>query len=76
MTINKDATVDIPCENCGRKTPKSLRWLETHNEFVCGGCGTTIHVEGKQFVRDTEKAVDNAAEQLTDTFKKAGFKVK
>ena len=64
--IDKNATIDIPCENCGRKTAKSLRWLETNNEFTCA-CGTVINVDGKQFVRDLEKTLNDGVKSLQKT---------
>lgn len=45
--------IDIPCEKCGRKSPKTIGWLKTHKQFTCA-CGTRIHVDSRDFVRDVE----------------------
>ena len=34
-------TIDITCQNCQRKTSKSVEWLKTHKQFTCR-CGTRV----------------------------------
>ena len=34
-------TIDLTCQNCQRKTPKSIGWLKTHKQFTCR-CGTRV----------------------------------
>ena len=36
-----DGISDITCQNCRRKTPKSIGWLKTHKQFTCR-CGTRV----------------------------------
>ena len=54
-------TIDIPCENCNRNTPKSIRWLKSNKKFTCS-CGTIINLDSSDFIRqikDIEKSIDD-----------------
>lgn len=62
--------IDIPCEKCGRKSPKTIGWLKTHKQFTCA-CGTTIQVDSRDFVREIGK-VDKALADLQKSFKGLG----
>jgi len=51
--------IEIPCENCGRKTKKRIGWIKTNREFTCG-CGTKITLDADKFNRqiaELEKSV-------------------
>ena len=50
-----DAGIELQCENCGRKTKKSIEWIENHDEFACD-CGTTIPVDPGTFRKEVVKA--------------------
>ncbi|MGD0230291.1 MAG: hypothetical protein ABSC19_08025 [Syntrophorhabdales bacterium] len=50
-----DAEVELQCENCGRKTKKSMEWVEGHDEFACD-CGTMIPVDASKFRKELVKA--------------------
>ncbi len=49
------AEIEIPCENCQRKTKKTIVWIKSNKEFTCA-CGTTIKLEAEQFKREIAKA--------------------
>jgi len=50
-----DAEIELQCENCGRKTKKSMEWIEDHDEFACD-CGTTIPVDASKYRKELAKA--------------------
>jgi DNA-directed RNA polymerase subunit RPC12/RpoP len=53
--IIEDAEIEFQCENCGRKTKKSIEWIEDHDEFACD-CGTMIPVDVSKFRKELVKA--------------------
>ncbi len=66
--MNEDATVPIPCPACGQKTEKSLGWLKANDHFTCG-CGTTVNVNGEEFVGKIESAIDELKRRIQRSFK-------
>jgi hypothetical protein len=66
--MNEDATVPIPRPTCGEKTEKSLGWLKTNDHFTCG-CGTVVRVNGEEFVRQIESAIDDLKRKIQSSFK-------
>jgi len=53
--IIDDAEIELQCENCGRKTKKSMEWIEDHDELACD-CGTMIPVDASKFRKELVKA--------------------
>lgn len=49
------ASLEIPCENCGRKTKQTIGWIKTHEQFTCP-CGTVINLKADQFRRELAAA--------------------
>jgi uncharacterized Zn finger protein len=46
--------IEIPCENCGRKTKKSIEWIKSHRVLACT-CGTRMKLNTSQFKSDIAK---------------------
>jgi transposase-like protein len=62
-----DATIDLPCPQCGKKTKKSIGWIKNHANFTCRGCKSVIDLSSKQFQREIAKAerlLDNLGKKL------------
>ncbi len=59
--------IDIQCENCSRKTKKTIGWIKCNKVLNCT-CGTTISLETDQFKRELKKIVSD----LERTFKNFG----
>ena len=45
-TWNDNATLPIPCPECGHKTEALISKLQETKSLVCGGCGKTIVITG------------------------------
>ena len=54
-----DAMIELPCPDCGHKTPKTIGWAKRNNDLVCAGCDETIAVDNRQLVREFRR-VDEA----------------
>lgn len=57
MTINKSASISIPCPKCGHKQNQLVSRLRQDPKVPCPQCGTVIAVDGKeldQFMRTLE----------------------
>lgn len=65
-------SVDLPCPNCGKKTSKTLGWLEDHDTFPCPACSTDITVSREQVrrIRDELAKLSKAASR------KLGLKIR
>jgi lysyl-tRNA synthetase class I len=66
--ILDSAEIEIPCENCGRKTKKSIGWIKNHSHFTCD-CGTHIILDASKFKGEISK-VDRAIGDLQRTIDK------
>lgn len=64
------AEIEIPCENCARKTKKSIGWIKSHNNFTCT-CGTIITIDANQFKTEFAK-VEKSIATLQKTLKNFG----
>lgn len=62
--------IEIPCQNCSRKTKKSIGWIKSHNDFTCA-CGTHITIDASNFKSEIAKAERSFAE-LQKTLKNFG----
>lgn len=62
------AEIEIPCENCGRKTNKSIGWIKTNTNFICD-CGTRIVLDSDKLRREISKA-DRAIDEFQAQLKK------
>lgn len=60
--------IDIPCEECRRKTKKSIGWIKSHNKLVCG-CGAEIVLDTSQFKSEIAK-VERSLSSLQRSLKK------
>lgn len=54
-----DEEIELTCKNCGRKTTKSLSWVQDNNEVICD-CGTLIPVDATKFNKEVSKAESTA----------------
>ncbi|MDM4014985.1 hypothetical protein [Roseiconus lacunae] len=63
-------TIEIPCENCGRKTAKSIGWVKANKLFVCA-CGTNITLDASKLNGEIAK-VERSLKDLEQTLKKLG----
>ena len=52
--MSDNATISIPRPKCGHKNPKSIRWIETHDQFVCAGCSAKVAVEAEKLLAGIE----------------------
>jgi hypothetical protein len=52
--IIDEAGIELQCENCGRKTKKSIEWMADHDELACD-CGTMIPVDASKFHKELVK---------------------
>lgn len=59
-----NASIDIPCSECGHKTPKTIGWIKRHNNFACT-CGTNITLDGDDFRRELAKVEKSLAKAMT-----------
>ena len=60
--------IDITCQNCQRKTPKSIGWLKTHKQFTCR-CGTRVDYFSGSKVKAEIIKLDQAAKRLESNIK-------
>ena len=44
-------SIDITCDNCGRKAPKQIGWIKRHKQFSCS-CEATISLDSKEFTAE------------------------
>ena len=65
-----DASISIPCGNCGHKTTKEISWLKTHRSFICR-CGTQILLDRKDFLSGI-KSADKALADFKRRIRKIG----
>jgi hypothetical protein len=71
MTGFLDSTeIEIPCENCRRKTKKRIGWVKSNNRFTCA-CGTEIRLDTSQFKTEIAK-VERSLSGLQNALKKFG----
>lgn len=57
----ENETINITCGNCSRDTPKTIRWLKTHDRFTCS-CGTVVTIDSRDLnakISDIEKRFKN-----------------
>ena len=52
--IVEDLEIELHCENCGRKTKKSVEWVRDHDEFACD-CGTTVPVDASKYRKESRR---------------------
>ena len=64
------AEIEIPCENCSRKTKKNIGWIKSHKDFACA-CGTKITLDTNQFKTEIDK-VEKSFAELQKTIKNFG----
>lgn len=69
-SILDDSEIEIPCENCQRKTKKSIGWIKTHKKFTCA-CGTEITINASQFKGEIAK-IDKSLAALQSSLKNFG----
>lgn len=54
MKLKDQFKVPIPCQGCGRKTPRSLADLERNRGFRCS-CGATTEISGNDLTKMTRE---------------------
>ena len=64
-SILDKGSIEIPCANCGHKTPKTVAWIRNNTQFTCV-CGTAIHLDADQL----ESSIDRVNKLLGDFSKK------
>ena len=62
--------IEIPCENCGRKTKKTIGWIKRNKQLNCT-CDTIISLETDQFKRELKK-IEKSFSDLERTLKNFG----
>ncbi len=56
------AEIEIACTKCGRKSKKSIGWLNSNRSFPCT-CGAKVTIDAGQFRRGVAK-VEEAIRKL------------
>lgn len=65
-----DLAIELPCGHCGRKSKKTIGWINSHPQFTCS-CGTVTRINTDKFKPEIAKA--NAAfKKLGDSIKSLG----
>ncbi len=67
MLTSGDTSIPIACSKCGRKTAKTVAWIERNDSFVCPGCHAEVRFKHQQFltaVADAEKALASLRKTL------------
>ncbi|WP_367354173.1 hypothetical protein [Agrobacterium pusense] len=54
-------TLGLPCPKCGHKTEKTVAWIKSHDDFTCGGCGSTVRMEKEELLAGLKKIDDSVA---------------
>ncbi len=54
MAFGDSFNIPIPCSDCGEKTEHTIRWLKTHDQFVCA-CRKSIAFDASQIIREFER---------------------
>lgn len=60
--------IELPCENCGRVTKKTIGWIKRNTEHICA-CGTLVCLDTDQFRREIGK-VDRSLADFQSALKK------
>ena len=68
MGLVDNANIELPCKNCGRKTKKSIAWVNANRQFTCT-CGSTSTLDTRQLKAELTK-VDAAFALLQKSLKK------
>lgn len=68
MSLLDGQEIELPCENCRRKTKKSIRWIKANKEFTCA-CGTVIVLDANQLKAEIAK-LERSLAGLQGMFKK------
>jgi hypothetical protein len=64
------AEIELPCENCGRKTKKTIGWVKSNRGFTCG-CGTRINIDASKFKGEIAK-VEHSFGDIQRTLRNLG----
>ncbi len=64
-----DQPIDIACSKCGRKTPKTVRWIRRYSYLDCAGCGTRVILERDKFIAEV-KRISREFEDLRRSFER------
>jgi uncharacterized Zn finger protein len=65
--LDPDATVNIPCPQCGEKTEQTIATLELSPRIRCEACGVMYAVDGRKIlkrVREAQDAIDAQKRRL------------
>lgn len=65
-----EVEIDIPCENCGHETKKSIAWIKQNSHLICD-CGTQINISKDQFIEGINEA-ESMINDLENSLKKLG----
>jgi transcription elongation factor Elf1 len=58
--------IEFNCSKCGKKTFKTLSWLEHNHNFVCAFCGNSGHLATSEFLKHIRAARDEIKRVLRD----------
>lgn len=76
LAINKQATINFPCQKCGHKEPLSIGWLEGNREFKCPECETVHEINGPELVEELKQITEQAANDLRQMIRDTNRKLK
>jgi DNA-directed RNA polymerase subunit RPC12/RpoP len=65
--LNMDATLPVPCQNCGHKVEQTLARLKTDPVITCPKCGvaTKYDAEGlRKGLESAQKSIDDLRRSL------------
>ena len=62
QNVDRNATVNIPCPQCGEKIEQTVAELEMGPRLRCPSCGVSIRVDARKILQRIKEAAAKAGE--------------
>lgn len=62
QNVDRNATVNIPCPQCGEKFEQTVAELEMAPRLRCPACGVAIRVDARKIMQKIKEAAAKAGE--------------
>jgi hypothetical protein len=59
--------ISIPCSDCGKRTKKTMKWVQSHEELICE-CGASIDLDKTEETQATRR-LRKSLKRIAKTFK-------
>jgi hypothetical protein len=59
--------ISIPCSDCGKRTKKTMTWVQSHEELTCE-CGASIDLDKTEETQATRR-LRKSLKRIATTFK-------